>query len=483
MNSILDERNKQVCIVCKREVDAIAAAHVGTHGLSLDEYELLFGKINTQYKQCSFTAENYSKKESSVSRQCSLNCLLDSKDDKCLLHSEDPPKNQILFDCTIDALCKLHDSAEDGYAFEGMAFPSGFKLPPRVFTKPVMFTGSRFYGEVELRETFQQKASFRNCTFYENVNFGASKFIGTCIFERAIFIKGASFSRCHFEGEANFWRAEFGGETSFFQAHFNGAVFFGYGAFPRAPHVMLFIDTKFSNSKDVLFASVDFSRTLFRYTKLSHINFSSVDWPLTTKLRGKRRVVFDEINIDTNNNINFTEAETPSYAHVKNIYQQLTRNYEERRGFSEAGDFYFGEMECYRKSNIFRRYLPSLTNLYRISSGYGQRYVRAGVVLLSLIVVFSLAHMFLGLSPREQSASYHEIYYSLQPNFSKPKEYFADFGMTVVYCVEVLTREQEPDRLFRPLNFYGEALNVSFSLLVYIQVLFFILALRRHFKR
>lgn len=59
----------------------------------------------------------------------------------------------------------------------------------------------------------------------------------------------------------------------------------------------------------------------------------------------------------------------------------------------------------------------------------------------------------------------------------------ADFYISTVYCVEVLTREQEPDRIFQPLTTNGDAINSLFTILIYIQVVFFTLALRRHFKR
>jgi len=480
---MMDVNSNKVCVICKKEFKTITASHLITHGLSLDEYRILFGNDCRNFRQCSYVLENFANNENFVPWKCILNCLPNPEIKFCLLHSEDQQKDRELFDLTFAGLFKLYESLESDYHFEGMTFPSSLKFVDKIFNRPIIFSGGKFLGDVEFMVTFQQKVSFRNCIFCENVNFGTSKFIGSGVFERAVFKKEVSFRRATFMDEANFWRSEFGGKTSFFQTRFDGQVFFGYGTFPKDPNLMIFIDTKFNSSKEVRFAKVDLSNTLFRYTNLTHINFSNVNWPVTSKLRGKRRLVFDEINIDKNSKLSITEAESGSYADVKNLYQQLTRNYEERRRFSEAGDFYFGEMECYRKSNVFRRFLPSLTNLYRMSSAYGQRYVRAGIVLLLLIITFSALHMLFGLQPREQSAVYHKIHYSLLIDSSNIKQYLSDLGVTIIYCIEVLTREEEQDRLFRPLNIYGETLNVTFSILVYIQVLFFVLAVRRYFKR
>ena len=141
-------------------------------------------------------------------------------------------------------------------------------------------------------------------------------------------------------------------------------------------------------------------------------------------------------------------------------------------------------MECYRKRCKWSKFLPTWTNLYRFSSGYGQRYIRAGLVLLILIFVLVNSHMYLGLRPTPNSSNkYHGISHSLIPNNLSLERYLYDLGATTVYCIEVLTRQEEQDRLFYPVSIYVEALNVTLSVILYVEVLFFVLALRRHFKR
>ncbi len=100
-----------------------------------------------------------------------------------------------------------------------------------------------------------------------------------------------------------------------------------------------------------------------------------------------------------------------------------------------------------------------------------------------MILSFANLHMFLGLKPTAHNSNYHRIHFSQEIDLTNINSYLADFGATLIYCVEVLTREGEQDRLFEPTSMWGEALNITFSLIVYVQILFFLLALRRHFKR
>jgi hypothetical protein len=111
------------------------------------------------------------------------------------------------------------------------------------------------------------------------------------------------------------------------------------------------------------------------------------------------------------------------YDYVQDLYQQLKRNFENQGSYTEAGDFYYGEMECYRKSSWARRYLPSLINLYRISSGDGQRYIRAGIVLILMLLFFAGAHLFLGLEPTQHNSDYSKIQYPFNLDFSKTKSF------------------------------------------------------------
>jgi len=169
---------------------------------------------------------------------------------------------------------------------------------------------------------------------------------------------------------------------------------------------------------------------------------------------------------------------------IRLTYQQLKQNYEDRKSYTEAGDFHYGEMENYRKSIKLNRYFPlTILNLYKFACGYGQNYIRAGIVLVLMLLIFSNLHLFLGLEPSAHNHNSNSFDYNFNEVFRNNDSILNDFYLTVVYCTEVLVREEEPDRLFRPRTTNGDAINTFFSLVIYIQVVLFTLALRRHFKR
>ena len=70
---------------------------------------------------------------------------------------------------------------------------------------------------------------------------------------------------------------------------------------------------------------------------------------------------------------------------VGELYRQLKQQYKERHNEAVASKWHYREKEMFRKKRLFRRVLPSTTNLYWIFSGYGESPVQAGVLLLALL--------------------------------------------------------------------------------------------------
>lgn len=77
---------------------------------------------------------------------------------------------------------------------------------------------------------------------------------------------------------------------------------------------------------------------------------------------------------------------------VEHLYRNLKVNYEEKKDFQRMSDFHYGEMEMYRMGHPWRRRFPlSWHNLYWFLSGYGERPLRAGI----LVGIFFLAFTWL----------------------------------------------------------------------------------------
>ena len=76
---------------------------------------------------------------------------------------------------------------------------------------------------------------------------------------------------------------------------------------------------------------------------------------------------------------------------VEILYRTLKRKYKEEHNEPEVSNWHYGEKEMFRKGNLFRRYFPiSLSNLYWLSSGYGERPVKSGIVLFLLLLGISV---------------------------------------------------------------------------------------------
>lgn len=498
-----NQNSVEACCVCGKSFKKLTASHLRSHGLSTKEYNILFSNPKSNYAECKF-------KHKYTGYKCKLQVAPDSNDDHCILHSRNLDKNISQFRNVFNFLLKKYLAENTAMHFEGTIFPEYLDLADFTFNEEIFFNDSRFYGHVNFRYTqFNATAYFRSC-YFESVNFR---------------------------------KAEFNAKTSFSGAHFLGRCIFSETKFNPSSDYIRFINVRFLDPSQVIFLENDFSKVLFRDTDLSGINIDNGKWPRFTWRRGKRNYVVDEvyfpeeskflINNRVINEMNeyqipsnvidklatikyrifFTRSEFKKairellsheemrlyysqvyrltrlakknyYNRVRIVYQRLKRNFEDRKSFVEAGDFYYGEMECYRKSNSFRRFFPfNFINLYRLSSGYGQRYLRAGIVLLVLLFFFAILHMVWGLQPTAHNNDYSAIDYDLTDLVKVNCSTAADFYISVIYCTEVLTREEEPDRLFRPITTKGDAINTIFFILIYLQTIFFALALRRYFRR
>jgi hypothetical protein len=121
-------------------------------------------------------------------------------------------------------------------------------------------------------------------------------------------------------------------------------------------------------------------------------------------------MVLDEI-VDTRRNDTAPALSTKygnpndrNYDLIAELYQQLKKNYDDKRDYSTAGDFHYGEMEMKRLSSPQRN--PVLRWLYRnlglvawykYASDYGESYVTPFLRLLIVLVLFTFIYPACGL--------------------------------------------------------------------------------------
>ncbi len=394
------------------------------------------------------------------------------------------------------------DSKFSGMANFGNARFSGSAILENAkFSGEANFVKAQFSSEAWFNDAqFSGEANFSSAKFSGEAGFVDAKFSGEASFHHAQFTWGESFSGAQFFGEAIFFDiqfsvaadfsyAKFSGETLFKDAQFSGEADFSYAQFSGEAN---FINAEFSGQADfqdltmaekalLTFDHVDLHNCHFFRTDISRLEFSNVKWPRRRKLFGKnllfRRAVADEL-----------DPVSEEWEEVGNIYRGLQVNYTNHNRYADASHFYVAEMDINRKTNREWRYLiPSW--FYRKVSLYGQSYLRPFMWLMLVLLLFPAIILWGGINPSAASDVAFGQQESISYTFSlNPADCFLFQGLDGDYWtvffknISFLTfsREKLSAILLSP---FQEALAGLQIPLIVTLIAFFLLALRRQFKR
>ena len=366
----------------------------------------------------------------------------------CILHSQEKAKDPEAFKTALRARWNQQDT--EFYDFRLVFFPVPFDpkdfFGSREFSKPVDFSGA----------TFTEGAVFSWATFTEKANFAG-----------ATFMKEAYFVDATFRKEANFLTVTIRGRAVLLDLNPPQAGVPSPPAF-RADFQYL----HFSPEAMLRFQDLSLAYCTFNASDLRRVEFHHVQWH---PYRG-RQAVYDEVLLRQEEKkkpwfwawllYDDPHADPPSswtdkYGEVERLYRDLQENYERARDYKRMGDFYYGEMEMHRRASKWR-WLPIYWyNLYRFLSGYGERPLRALLVLAGLLVVFTW-----GFSGAEGN---------LTPAWS-----WGRFWEDCLYILQKATF-QRPERQL--LTNWGQWLATLSPLLLPGQAALFILALRNRLGR
>jgi hypothetical protein len=184
----------------------------------------------------------------------------------------------------------------------------------------------------------------------------------------------------------------------------------------------------------IRFDYTDLGRTSFLYTDLLNMDFINCIWPK----KNNREILSDELAIfksdfftDLNLNHSFKNSplewlrarldgtfseilkrewecfqediacDKPAIKKVEILYRRLKQKFKEEHNEQEVSNWHYNEKEMFRKGSKWRRFVPllSVTSLYWLTCGYGERPFRAGMILLALIAALSLLGAYGGLEP------------------------------------------------------------------------------------
>ena len=379
-------------------------------------------------------------------------------DYNCIFHSRKLNKNATLFQKELDEI--FRDESLNIYDFSHFIFPGQIYFPESI-NKVIVLNSAIFQEDLPFRPTsFQQNAYFEWASFKGYANFGEK-----------IFQKGAYFDGAVFERATRFYKSSFKDVVSFNSATFENILIINQAESNKifSEKEVDFRGVKFLKPEKVIFRKVNLSKFRFLETDLRKVEFVDVDWDMKT---GRSRV-YDAIELDP-------VTKKFDYPLIAQLYKRLRANYEENLNYAQAGDFHIGEMEMYRKGKgepIDR----GITWLYKVLSNYGESYRRPLVWIALLLLLFPLLYMFAGITPKiggSQIQYYLDLSFKgILPNLEKLKDFWSSF----IYSLSVFSLIRE--RPYQTISDLGHFFTILESIFSPVLIAFFLLALRRRFKR
>lgn len=380
--------------------------------------------------------------------------------------------------------------------FENAQFGSHAYFIDCIFNEKATFNGARFKGNVSFENVrFQSSADLTYCNFSAELQIKDSKFLDSVSFQYTAFHSLTRFIGTVFDGYLNFSRCWldkdaallFDGDEPDFSRLFNRGANFSKMAI--------------GDPGKLVFRKISLEKCRFLETDISKAKFIDVKWD--TKKRGsigklgitEKMAVYDELTADLHwvwwkklpeqDKTIEREPKKFQFALIAQIYRRLQANYLENYRYSEAGEFFIGEREMMRKSKgKIRQYLCA-DFLYKIFSLYGESFMLPLAWLLLLLLVFPSLFLYgdINLTGNLHDSLNVEIVnydWSWDPAnllFIR-NDYWKAFGVNISFIT--FNRAETIERLAG----IGDRVLVSLEmLLVVIFVTFFLLALRRRFKR
>lgn len=371
------------------------------------------------------------------------------------------------------------------------------------------------FQSCEFRDLSMHRCIFSGESFKCNAYFkGNTASISDCRF----ISKRTDFSRSEFlSGRTFFYSNEFSGELTTFDTiqfrnqrtefrgnefdseytAFDDSVFLGRATFSNLPDrkqaftgIMSFMHLDITSCESISFQHIDLSWVRFANTDLTSIEFIDVTWCPIPYSKPKRRGLFDEIlfrEVAKGNSkatprsfVSLLSSEKESIISAENVeairraYQQLRYNSEEQKDYMSVGDFYYGEMEMRRmKLPFWERIIFSWEALYRIVSGYGERWLSSIAIIIIILLVFPALILYSGINQID-----YDLALSIRPPLEILQNYWDAFKynlLSILYLKDV-TIHYQPTIETKLLQ------TIEIVVLPALATLF-ILALRRKFKR
>lgn len=172
--------------------------------------------------------------------------------------------------------------------------------------------------------------------------------------------------------------------------------------------LLSFKRVRFTAMQSATFIDVNLERARFRHSTLETVGFIGCRWPRRldrakgdSSGRKGRKILYEDILSRSCKD----EEQDQLLGEIVRLYIQLKRNWENRLNHVGAGDWFYREMECRRRTatgcvkwgrmNSWAYRTPS--RAYYVLSRYGESYMLPLLWLLAAYVSFSLLYLMLGI--------------------------------------------------------------------------------------
>jgi len=394
--------------------------------------------------------------------------------------------------------------------FSGDANFKGTHFNGRTHFRVAQFSGNANFKEAR----FSGDANFLGAQFSRNASFGVAQFSENAGFGDVLFSENSGFMGAQFSGNAEFTKAQFNMDADFKGAQFSEDARFDFLRIKEKARLNFRDrDKNKTFSKEagfsyldiggsLVFEGVDLSNASFINSQINRIDFVNVKWH-RSGWRGWRDTLYDEIALfkslkeDSVQDdgkpkmlyINYRgfkswltgERQSAYIRKVGILYRRMKDKYRTLQNWPEVSNWHYGEKEMYRKENAFRRYLPfSFSFLYWLSSGYGERYVKAGVVLAALVITLSFGLAWTGLDAATGYGSNPGDFHGIRSITLQTLD-VKSIGAVLMNTLKYATFQK--DIFFVPRNMWGELIRCIAQILIPVQTALFILAVRNRFRR
>ncbi len=373
--------------------------------------------------------------------------------------------------------------------FHSAKFDKLAKFDPTIFREKVYFHSAKFNSEVDFYLVqFESGAVFNSTIFNGTVNFKRTCFHKFASFHFSTFSQRTSFDNAGFLAHANFSQVTFEEEsiTSFYLTHFHNhvsfqdSIFAGYFAFKGMDKQVIFSDkvsldlqdTRIKKDEKVSFHTVRLLPSWFVNTDSRKFIFTACQWENHT---GSKKDIENEIQ-----NLKTRKIPTP-YKLLSIACRQLAENAENNRIYEDASNFrkmafetgwlekkekisnwindlipeneklkrrFSGSNDEKDKANppinsfgIFRRSGDFFIHwLYRITSFYGESWIRALFWFILICPIFALLYYLFGNFEKDSLKGIEEfLAYSLQVmTLQRPEPKPDGLLATLIYSLEII---------------------------------------------